>query len=58
MRHGEDGLLLPMEPLAWSEAITGLLADPERRQRLARAARQRLVGMLETDAGLPSAPAG
>ncbi len=58
VRHGEDGLLLPMEPLAWSEAITGLLADPERRQRLGRAARQRLVGMLETDAGLPSAPAG
>ena len=58
VRQGEDGLLLPMEPLAWSEAIIGLLADPERRQRLARAARERLVGMLAKDAGFPSAPSG
>ena len=57
VRHGEDGLLLPMEPLAWSEAIVALLADPGRRQRLASAARERLVGMLRTDVGLPSAPA-
>ena len=58
VRHGEDGLLLPMESLAWSEAIVGLLAEPERRRGLATAARDRLIGMLGADAGFPLAGAG
>jgi hypothetical protein len=58
VRHGEDGLLLPMEPGAWAEAIVALLADPDRRLRLARAARARLAQALRGDGGFPAAPAG
>ena len=55
---GEDGLLLPMEPGAWAAAIAGLLSDPARRMGLAGAARERLVAMLNSDAGFPRALVG
>ena len=56
VRDGEDGLLLPMQPDAWAEAIAALLADPERRLRLARMARDRIVRLIASDAGFPAAP--
>ena len=55
--HGEDGLLLPMEPGAWAGAIAALLGDPDRRLRLAEAARSRLTGWLGSDPGFPAAGA-
>jgi hypothetical protein len=56
VHHGQDGLLLPMEPAAWADAITALLADPERRLRLATTARERLIGMRRRGLGLPAPP--
>jgi glycosyltransferase involved in cell wall biosynthesis len=42
---GADGLLVPpAEPAAWIEAIAGLAADAERRQKLGIAARDKAVG--------------
>ncbi len=57
VRDGEDGLVLPMQPSAWAAAIAALLADPDRRMRLAGAARARLAATLACDPGFP-APAG
>lgn len=57
VRDGEDGLLLPMDPAAWAEAIAALLADPDRRLRLAEAARTRLAGLLASPSGFPAARA-
>ena len=56
VRDGEDGLLLPMQPDAWAEAIAALLADPRRRLRLARAGRTRIIGLIGSDPGFPAAP--
>lgn len=58
VRHGLDGLLLPMEPVAWAETIAALLADPARRLELAGAAHERLAALLRSDQGLPPAQAG
>ena len=58
VRDGQDGLLLPMEPSAWAEAIGSLLADPARRIALAEAARARLAMALKADRGFPAAPEG
>ena len=58
VQDGVDGLLLPMEPRAWAEAIASLMDDPERRLRLASAARARLSEAIRSDPGLPRAPAG
>ncbi len=55
--HDEDGLILPMEPDAWAEAIAALLGDPDRRLRLAKAARSRIAGLLGSDPGFPLAGA-
>ncbi len=41
VRNGVDGLLLPDDPTSWLETIDGLLADPQRRQQLVAASRQR-----------------
>ena len=41
-RHGESGLVVaPRDPAALARAINGLLADPDRRRRLARGAARR-----------------
>lgn len=42
VRHGEDGLMLPMEAQAWIEAIVQLAQDEPRRRQLLQAARTRL----------------
>jgi Glycosyl transferases group 1 len=39
IRDGETGLVVPNEPEALSDAVNGLLADPERAERIGRAAR-------------------
>lgn len=53
--HGQDGLLLPMVPAAWADAIVELMAAPERRLALAANARAR-VDLLHAEAGpLPGA---
>ncbi len=57
VRDGEDGLLLPMEPGAWVEAIAALLGEPDRRQRLAEAARNRILALMASDEGFPAAAA-
>src|SRR5207245_8825516 len=42
-RAGETGLLVPPgDPAALAEAITGLLRDPDLRERLGQAARERV----------------
>ena len=58
VRDGEDGLLLAMQPEAWARAITTLIGDPDRRRRLALAARERLARSLRSDPGFPAPPAG
>jgi GT2 family glycosyltransferase/glycosyltransferase involved in cell wall biosynthesis len=40
VRDGETGLLAPDDPAAWFEAICELLGDPQRRLRIAQAARR------------------
>jgi glycosyltransferase involved in cell wall biosynthesis len=57
VRDGVDGLILPMKPSAWAAAIGALLADPQRRLRLAQAARERQIQNLAEDPGLPAAAA-
>ncbi len=50
---GTHGILVPPnEPKALAEAMTALFADPERRRRLGRAARARLVQDFSEDAGI------
>ncbi len=56
VRHGEDGLLLPMEPGAWADAIASLMADPERRLRLATSARARLIELRRDGRAFPPLP--
>ncbi len=56
VRHGVDGLLLPMDPTAWAEAIAGLLTQPERRLELARAARARLLDLRRGVHSFPEPP--
>jgi len=43
VRHGIDGLLLPMQPDAWLAAIIDLVQDEARRRQLAAAARARIA---------------
>lgn len=43
VRHDVDGLLVPMSPLAWTDALVALVRDGERRRALALAARRRVV---------------
>jgi hypothetical protein len=57
VRPGEDGLLLPMEPEAWTETIAALMADPQRRFRLAASARARLLELRRTGLAFPAPPA-
>ena len=48
--HGETGLLVrPARPRAFAEAISELLADPERRARMGQAARQRVRTLYNTE---------
>jgi hypothetical protein len=56
VRHGEDGLLLAMEPDAWARAIVELMADPGRRLAMARAARERLVELRRAGLQFPPPP--
>ena len=57
VKDGEDGLLLPMESAAWARAITTLIGDPDRRRRLAQAARERLIRRLGSGPCFPARPA-
>ena len=56
VRDGVDGLLMPMEPDAWTRAILDLLGEPERRLALAAAARDRLVALRRAPHAFPPAP--
>ena len=57
VRTGADGLLLPMRPAAWAEAIEALLADPDRRRGLATAAAERFAALRAGRGPLPAPPA-
>jgi hypothetical protein len=57
VRDGEDGLLLPMQPLAWAQAIAALAVDPSRRLALAASARTRFAALRREAGGFPAAPA-
>ena len=49
-RAGETGLLVaPGDPAALAEAITGLLRDPDLRERLGQAARERVIREFSVD---------
>jgi glycosyltransferase involved in cell wall biosynthesis len=51
VEDGVDGLLLPpREPELWARELLGLLADPERRERLAAHARAKAVARFGRDA--------
>jgi hypothetical protein len=54
VRHGEDGLLLPMDPEAWAGAIAALMADPQRRLGLATAAWSRLTALRRAGRSFPA----
>ncbi len=54
VRPEVDGLLLPMRPDAWADAIETLLAAPERRRALAAAAATRLAALRADRGALPS----
>ena len=56
VRDGADGLLLPMDPDAWTAAIMGLLADSRRRLALANAARTRVAALRAAGSALPTPP--
>jgi hypothetical protein len=56
VRDGEDGLVLPMDPQAWADAIAALLRDPARRSALAGAARRRLIEMGAKTPRFPPSP--
>jgi hypothetical protein len=56
VRPGVDGMLAPMDPAVWADAIEALLADPDRRAGLAEAARERLVALRAGRGALPAAP--
>ena len=58
VRDGEDGLVLPMQPQAWADAIRALLDDPGRRLRLAASAQRRLVALRRAGRDFPMPPAG
>jgi hypothetical protein len=51
-----DGVLAAMDPAAWADAIEALLAEPERRIRLAEAARERLIRLRADRSALPASP--
>ncbi len=52
---GETGLVVPpADPEALAEAISGLLADPGRRRRMARAARARVAALFSAEAMVES----
>ena len=57
IRPEVDGILLPNEPAVWVKAIAGLVADPERRVRMATAARERAL-TLSVQASRAAAHAG
>lgn len=48
IRDGEDGLLCEDRPQSWVEAIRVLATDPERRARLAHAARLRAMALADS----------
>ncbi len=53
LRDGMDGLLLPDDPAAWADAIVALAGDPERRRRLAAAAKARCEAINRAAEPLP-----
>jgi hypothetical protein len=56
VRDGEDGILLPLDPDRWAAAISELLADPERRLRMAVSAQARLVELRRSASAFPAPP--
>lgn len=51
--NGDNGLLVqPNDPLALAEALETLIRDPQRRQRLGKAARQNVLDHFAMDPGL------
>jgi hypothetical protein len=57
VRPGADGLLLPMQPAAWADAVEALLVDAERRRALAAAAAERFAALRAGRGALPAPPA-
>lgn len=53
VNHGDDGLVLPMEPELWARVIVELMADPDRRHALASAAARRASALRREDRGFP-----
>jgi glycosyltransferase involved in cell wall biosynthesis len=53
VRDGEDGLVLPMEPEAWAQAVARLLTAPAERRALNVAAAARLRELRQRDHRLP-----
>jgi glycosyltransferase involved in cell wall biosynthesis len=44
VRDGVDGIVLPpRQPMLWTEAVIGLLADPQRRAEMGRSGRARVL---------------
>ena len=54
VRPEVDGLILPMVPDAWAEAIIELLSDAPRRMNLAHAARGRLIALRRSRPAFPT----
>ncbi|MGZ8362993.1 MAG: hypothetical protein ACXW3D_03955 [Caulobacteraceae bacterium] len=57
VRAGGDGVLAPMQVLAWVEAIQSLLADPAWRMAIAEDARHRLSVLRRAPNRIPPPPA-
>jgi len=55
VRDGVDGILLPNDRALWIDTIARLANDPDRRRRMAQAAREKALA-LAWDAGTPSLP--